>query len=362
MMDQDRQSRIGERATATRIAAPVQGVLVVIVNYRTPRLVVDSLASLESEVARRPGTRVTVVDNASGDDSVALLRQVIDERGWSSWVTLMPSAVNGGFSYGNNLAVNAALGQRDALVPDVFWILNPDTRVEPGTLDAMLGFLDRHPQAGIVGCAIENEDGSSWPYAFRFPTVWSEIEAGARLGFLSRLLRNRSVLHPMTDEPSRVDWMPGASIIVRRAVYESIGMMDEDYFLYYEETDFFLRAQQAGWESWYVPQGRVVHIAGASTGVTDLKPMAKRMPAYWFESRRRYFVKHHGRGYAVASDIGWMLAYLSWSIRRVLQRKPTMDPPRLLSDFFRHSALWRGDLPINRAVRAEMSLSGTRNA
>jgi len=327
-------------------------VLVVIVNYRTAALVIESLASLAGEIAASPGSRVVVVDNASGDGSAETLARAVVERGWSAWASVRPSAVNGGFSYGNNLVVREALAASATQRPAYVWVLNPDTRVDPGAMAALVDFAEAHPRVGIAGSALRNDDGSEWPYAFRFPSFWSELESGARLGPLSRLLRKRAVLRAMNDQPAQVDWMPGASMLVRREVFEQVGLMDEGYFLYYEETDFFLHAQRAGWESWYVPASRVMHIAGASTGVTGEKVMKKRMPAYWFESRRRYFVKNHGRAYAMAVDAAWLLAHLSFRARRALQRKPDTDPPRLAADFLAHSAWWHGGLPGNRALAA----------
>jgi hypothetical protein len=328
-------------------------VLVVIVNYRTGRLVTECLRSLEAEVRACADAglhaAVTVVDNASGDGSGEAIAAAIESNGWSDWARLLPSALNGGFSYGNNLAVRLAMAS--AAPPRLFWILNPDTLVRPGALRAMTDFLQDRPEVGIVGSALEAQSGEPWPYAFRFPSVLSEVEAGARLGLLTRLLSRHAVVRPMGAQPEKVDWLPGASMLVRREVFEAIGLMDEDYFLYYEETDFFLQAQRAGWESWYVPASRVMHIAGQSTGVTGNRNTPKRLPAYWFESRRRYFVKNHGRFYAAVADVMWTLSYLSWRVRRALQRKPDNDPPRLLRDFLAHSALLHGGLPINPAMR-----------
>ena len=130
-------------------------------------------------------------------------------------------------------------------------------------------------------------------------------------------------------------------MMIRREVFESIGLMDEEYFLYYEETDFCLQAKRAGWSCWYVPDSRVMHIAGQSTGVTDRNAAPKRLPQYLFDSRRRYFVKNHGFVYAVCTDLVWSLGYTAWSIRRVIQRKPDTDPPYFLADYLRNNVLFK---------------------
>jgi GT2 family glycosyltransferase len=127
--------------------------------------------------------------------------------------------------------------------------------------------------------------------------------------------------------------------MVRRSVFASIGLLDEGYFLYHEETDFCLQAQRAGWTSWYVPESRVMHIAGGSTGVTTRNAPLKRRPQYWFDSRRRYFTKNHGWAYAVVADLAWSTGLVSKQLRRRLQRRPSQDPPHLLWDSLRNSTL-----------------------
>ena len=130
-------------------------------------------------------------------------------------------------------------------------------------------------------------------------------------------------------------------MMIRRQVFESIGLMDEGYFLYYEETDLCLQAKRAGWSCWYVPESKVMHIAGQSTGVTDRTHAPKRLPQYVFDSRRRYFLKNHGFFYLLATDVIWTVAFCTWRLRRILQRKPDTDPPYLLWDRIQNSALFK---------------------
>ncbi len=323
-------------------------VRVVIVNYRTGGHVVACLRSLVQEVAAVGGVEVVVVDNCSGDDSIDAIDRAIDSERWRAWACVVRAPLNGGFAYGNNLAVRPALAQ--PAPPQYFWILNPDTEVRPGALARLLEFVEQRPRAGIAGSSFELADGSLWPHAFRFPTIWSEIATALRLKVVGRLLSRRVVLLTMGDSPERVDWLPGASMLVRREVFEQVGLMDEGYFLYFEETDFCLRAARAGWECWYVPASRVMHIAGQSTGVTTPGAAPIRRPAYWFESRRRYWIKQHGWCYAALTDLAWTLCFSLWQVRRVLQRKPRVDPPRMLSDFVCNSALLHTSMPGNRML------------
>jgi N-acetylglucosaminyl-diphospho-decaprenol L-rhamnosyltransferase len=315
--------------------------LVIIVSYRTARLSIDSLRALEQEVGERNAagakTRVVVVDNDSGDQSDTQIAAAIESNGWQSWALLVASKHNGGYAFGNNLAVRASLQSRQS--PAYFLLLNPDTQVRPGALGALVEFMEQRPKVGIAGSSLENVDGSRWPIAFRFPTVLSELEGGLRLGLASKLLDKWVVPRNMGNEPEQVDWLPGASMLIRRQVFETIGLMDEAYFLYYEETDFCLQARRAGWTCWYVPKSRVMHVAGQSTGVTDRHAAPKRRPQYLFDSRRRYFVKNHGVAYAALADLAFTTAFAAWRARRIIQRKPDTDPPYLLSDSLRNNVL-----------------------
>ena len=333
--------------------------LIVIVNYRTAALVVACLRSLHPEIAEHPGCAVTVVDNNSADGSVEKIRAVVEAEGWGGWVRVIASPTNGGFAAGNNVAIRAALAQ--AVRPAYIWLVNPDTLVRRGALNALLTLMEAHPRAGIAGGSLEEANGQRWPYAFRFPSLGSEINDGLRLSLVGRWLARYSVARRMGDEVVRVDWISGANFMLRTTLIDAIGLMDEDYFLYFEETDYCLQAQRAGWECWYLPQARVMHIAGQSTGITSDPRSQRRRPVYWFESRRRYYIKNHGRVYAMAADLLWLFGFAMWRLRRLIQRKPDHDPPGLLLDFARHSSLANFGLPAHRIGARPMDASAERN-
>jgi GT2 family glycosyltransferase len=131
-------------------------------------------------------------------------------------------------------------------------------------------------------------------------------------------------------------------MMIRRQVFEDIGLMDEGYFMYYEEMDFCFQASKVGWLCWYVPDSRVIHLVGQSSGVTNTKQQRKRMPQYVFDSRRRYFLKNYGWFYLLLADLAIMLTFLTWQVRRILQQKPDLDPPHLLLDVIFNSFFFRG--------------------
>jgi N-acetylglucosaminyl-diphospho-decaprenol L-rhamnosyltransferase len=309
--------------------------LVVIVNYRTPDLTIDCLRSLVHEVESLPGTRVVVSDNASGDGSVEKISTAIATEGWGDWVSLMPLERNGGYAFGNNAVIRPALESADP--PTYFLLLNPDTIVRPGALKILVDFMNQHPQVGIAGSRLEDPDGTPQCSAFRFQTFLSELDSGLRLGLVSNLLTKWVVAPPISEEVCQTDWVSGASMIVRSDLFEEVGLLDEEYFMYFEEMDFCLQAKKSGWTCWYVPQSRVVHLVGQSSGVNNPKLTPKRRPQYWFDSRRRYFVKNYGWLYAGLADTLWIFGFALWRVRRVIQGKPDSDPPQLLGDFIRNS-------------------------
>jgi N-acetylglucosaminyl-diphospho-decaprenol L-rhamnosyltransferase len=313
-------------------------VLIVIVNYCTSRLTIDCLRSLELEVAGKSGVRVVVADNASPDGSGREIAEAIEANGWSGWAQCALLDRNGGFAFGNNAAIRARKGAE----PDYYWLLNSDTAVRPGAMRHLTDFLDRHPHVGIAGSRLEYLDGVQQISTFRFPTILGEIEANAPVGrLLRRLLAASVVAEPASPQLRACDWLAGASMMIRAKVIDEIGLMDEGYFLYYEETDFCLRARRRGWQCWFVPDSRVVHFIGASTGVTGKRPgPPMRRPRYWFASRRRYFVVNHGRLYAIAADVGLIAATVLRLAIDKLKRRSTEVPEKFLHDLVVSSALF----------------------
>jgi N-acetylglucosaminyl-diphospho-decaprenol L-rhamnosyltransferase len=332
---------------------PYLNLLVVIVNYRTPALTIDCLRSLESEAKAVADWRVRVVvtDNCSGDDSVPRLQAAVRDQVQSDWVCIEPLERNGGFAYGNNRAIRPALESIEP--PDYVWLLNPDTLVRPGAMAALVDFLENHPAVGIAGSRLVNKEGTAEWSAFRFPSVLGELESGVRLGFVTRILSRWVASPPPPLIASRCDWSSGASLMIRRAVFEAIGLLDENYFMYFEEVDFCLRAHRAGWAAWYVPESEVVHLAGQSSGVTDRQGERKRLPSYWFHARRYYFKKHLGPVRTLIANVGWSLGMFLFRVRQRLYGKPDNDPESLLRDFIQYNFFSNGSLSIKRASDRE---------
>jgi GT2 family glycosyltransferase len=308
---------------------------VIIVNYRTAGLMADCLASLGQPGVLPSGTRVMVVEGGSGDDSARHIDEAIEANGWSRRVSLLPLDRNGGFAYANNRGLERLRAMHGE--PEYVLFLNPDTVVRPAALTELLSFMDREPRVGIAGSQLEDMDGTRQACAFRFPSVVAELESEAQIGVISSLLRNWRIVPAVGDGPTQVDWVSGASMLVRSEVLRQVGVFDENFFLYYEEVDLCRRVAMAGWSCYHVPASRVVHLVGQATGVTLRSGPLPRRPAYWFKSRRLYFQKNHGAIYLAAADMAWVLGHLAFKIKQRMRHLPSGSPPHLLTDFIRYS-------------------------
>ena len=308
--------------------------LTVILNWRTPEM---TLQSAEAALRALDGIEgaLVIVDNNSGDGSFEAMAQAVAARGWDrgpQQVRVLQSGHNGGFGAGNNFGIRAGLP--DGGRPDFVYILNSDAFPEAGAIRALLDHLLAHPETGFAGSYIHGPEGEPHRTAFRFPSVAGEFEAHLRLGLVSRLLRESIVAQPIPEATVRVDWLAGASLMMRQEVLERIGLFDETFFLYFEETDLCRRAARAGWPTDYVRSSRVTHIGSVSTGMKTWS----RIPRFWLDSRWHYFTKTHGVPYAVVATLAALSAGALWRLRLLIQNKDRGDPPRYLRDMAAHHA------------------------
>jgi hypothetical protein len=223
---------------------------IIIVNYNTHDLLAESLRSIWA--ARGTLTaEVWVVDNASTDGSEAMVRADFPD------VRLIVNEQNVGFARANNQALRQATGT-------VWLLLNPDTCVRPGALEAICAAFVRQPDAGIIAPQLLNADGTLQPSCGRFASAWTEFVFQT---FLFRLLPSAYPLgkrvHPWQwaayHQARPVDWASGACLAIRRVVAEQAGLLDETIFMYGEDMEWCWRVRQAGYAVWYWPEAQIVH-------------------------------------------------------------------------------------------------------
>lgn len=251
---------------------------ILIVNWNTRELLIRCINSV---LADSPGFayEIIVVDNASSDGSMKSLREAY---GGNVAIKLMAASANLGFAKANNLAYQNSSGE-------FVLMLNPDTRVKKGALQALVSFLEQNPKAGIVGPKIVNPDGTVQASVRQFPTLGSALLV---FSGLHRIFRPRQYLMDDFDydKPSAVDQVMGAALLTRRRVINDSGFLDENFWLWYEEVDLCKRAKNAGYEIRFFPDAVVVHHRGQSFSQMDVfdrkKTVAKSL-IYYFQKNGR---------------------------------------------------------------------------
>jgi N-acetylglucosaminyl-diphospho-decaprenol L-rhamnosyltransferase len=249
--------------------APRACLSIVIVSFNTAALLRACLLSLpwrSDDLA----LDVIVVDNGSTDGSADMVAAAFPAA------RLIALADNTGFAAATNRGLARARGA-------FLCLLNPDTVVAPGALEAVVAWLAAHPRAGVAAPRLLNPDGSPQAVGFRFPGPWQVALDWFPLH--PRLLGSRlnGRYPPPWPAPFRIDHPLGACFIVRRAAAATVGLLDEGYFMYSEEVDWCRRLAAAGWEAWTVPAATVVHHGGAST-----RQQPARMFLALHRSRDRY--------------------------------------------------------------------------
>lgn len=291
---------------------------IVIVNWNTGELLADCLRSIRNlpDSELEDVGRVVVVDNDSKDSSFEMAQRELadDER-----FVYMKLRKNVGFAAANNLGAGKL--QDGGHGDDDILLLNPDTVVRPGALQAMAAVLERHPKAGVVGPKLLEGDGSRvQPSVRRLPTlavfvmfflkvqrVWDESPVWRR--------------YMATDFDyhfeQKCEQVMGAAFLVRNSVWRELKGLDEDFWIWFEEVDFCARAQRQGYEVWYTPGGAIVHYGGVSFGQVD----GLRKGWQWVRSSLMYAGKHLGIVAWVIlmllAPVAWLLAGLAWLWHRL---------------------------------------------
>jgi len=231
-------------------------VSVILVNYNGGQLIVQTLHSLFASTDPHLALEVFVVDNGSTDNSVSEIRQRFPD------VKIIANATNVGFARANNQAINLSRGR-------YLLLLNPDTVVRPAAVDHVVHFMDAHPQVGICGPKVLLPNGKldgACRRTFKTPSTYLYHGLGLSRIFTGSPTLGRyylSYLDP--DMLTEVDSVTGAFLMIRRETVDTIGLLDESFFMYCEDEDWCFRAKRAGWKVVYNPQAEIVHHKGSSS-------------------------------------------------------------------------------------------------
>jgi len=255
-------------------------VSVIIVNWNTRDELRECLRSLHPSLHPDVQAEIIVVDNASWDDSVAMVKREFPE------VKLIENRLNEGFGKAHNRAAQVAQGR-------YLLLLNSDARAHPGALKQLVDYADAHPDVGIIAPKVLNPDGSLQYSCRRFPVYEAGLFRNTLLGRLfpqNRFVRD----YLMTDfdhaHTMEVDWVSGCAMMIRRETWHQLGGFDEQFFMYCEDVDLCWRAHEAGWKVVYHPDAVVTHAIGRSTDKA-----VNAMIRQFHHSHRLFFQKHYAR-------------------------------------------------------------------
>lgn len=283
---------------------------IVIVSYNTEDLLRACLRSLPAATAGLT-CKTYVVDNNSPDGSAAMVEREFPD------VELTANTANVGFSRANNMALERAEARYVLL-------LNPDTEPEPDSLRRLVEFMDAHPKAGACGPKLLNSDGSLQRNGAKFPTLLREFLSVTGLRRLA--MRRYEVAlgygREDFDRLCEVDQVSGACLLVRAEAMRQVGMLDERFFMFYEEVEWCHRIKSAGWQVWYVPEARVTH-----HWMGSVKQFSKQMTDQLFKSQLLYYQKTGGpltvlgiRGVMALGMAKNALLHAGVAVKRALRR------------------------------------------
>jgi N-acetylglucosaminyl-diphospho-decaprenol L-rhamnosyltransferase len=270
-----------QQATAILDATSQLDLTVVVVNFNTAHLL-DRMISTLSAAQGRLRVQLIIIDNASHDPSVSLLRSRYPD------VDLIVNDKNVGFGRANNQALSRIRGK-------FVLLLNTDAFVSKDTLSKTIDFMAANANCGILGVKLVGEDGTLQPSCRFFPTPWNEflVSTGLQKIFSgARLVDDMSWDHSSVRE---CDWVPGCYYLMRRELVDQIGLFDSRYFLYFEEVDHCKAARNAGWSVMFYPFTTVVHIGGESAkSQGSITRPGRQISGLEIESKLLFFRKHYG--------------------------------------------------------------------
>jgi hypothetical protein len=251
---------------------------IVIVSWNVAPFLINCLNSIPAG-AGEMDHHVLVVDNNSSDESAEIVAQQFPH------VQLIKNSQNVGFTKANNQGILAVLNQAKDQDIRYVLLLNCDTVIKPLALQAMVSFMDEHPDVGVTGVRQVRPDDSPVPFTFG---------GDPSLGYLLARGFNRLVFHrPLHDWATQtvqeMDWISGACLLARRAAIDQVGLLDEKIFMYFEDVDWCRRFRLAGWQVTYNPQIEITHLGGQSQ---SKNPTARQ--TYYDDSLKYFYAKHYG--------------------------------------------------------------------
>ena len=314
-------------------------VTVVVVNYATGYLLEASIIKLQKEAVQyQLNLNVIMVDNNSPDNSVVVINDFIYSHRWQEWVELYSETENHGFAKANNIAFKKVLYRNECTSEEYILCLNPDAYITDGAINELLLHASNNAQVGIVGSHLINENGTARASCFNDPSALREFQRGLQLGLIHRLFKEPTVSRKTSETIEKVDWVSGASFLFNTSVLKNTGLMDETFFLYFEEADFMRKVRTFNYDILSIPSSKVIHLAGQSTKIISGKSTVGKIQPYWYRSWRHYFMKNNG---AIATWFIGCLWVLGRSVRNTVNyiKRVHNNDGHHIRDFIKYALL-----------------------
>jgi hypothetical protein len=287
---------------------------VVILNYGTPDLAIKAAESVLRQLPAR--SRLILVDNASLDDSYSRFLAWRATLGAAAPVDIILSPRNGGYSAGNNLGLEAARAE-------FYILLNSDAFMRAGSVSRLLEAMERSTDVGVLGPRLVGPDSRTLVSRFRTPTPLTEFVEASGTDIFYRLFRAHVTPIENNDPSVEPGWIGFPCIMLRGAMIDEIGRLDERYFMYFEDIAYCRRAARAGWKLAQEPDAVVDHLCGKSSQVEENADLKRRLPAYYYASRARFYRDEYGLAGFFAANLLWYAGRLASYLRVLTLRKPT---------------------------------------
>jgi GT2 family glycosyltransferase len=292
-------------------------VSILIINWNTKQLLSDCLRSVY-ENAGDVEYEVIVVDNASGDGSKEMVKNDFPQ------VILIENEDNRGFAAANNQGIAIAKGRYVLL-------LNSDTVVLEGCIANTVAFADAHPQAGVVGCRVLNPDRTLQPTCFMYPSIMNMLLSSTYLYKLfpkSRFFGRERMTWWDRNDVREVDVVAGCFMLVRREAIEQVGRIDEQFFMYGEETDWCFRFKKGGWKLIFTPVGQIIHFGGGSSKIVKYEMICQlRSSILLFMKKNRHRAVYIVACALVALFFFFRIPY--WLVRAAFSKKTRAQDIRM---------------------------------
>lgn len=291
----------------------VYEISIIVVNYKTPDLIVDCLETLLPETVGLNAC-IVLVDNNSADGSIPIIESWLNENDTTNLVKFIKSEKNLGFAGGNNMGIRAFEAKN-------YILLNSDTLVRRDAIKILFETANNYPDIGLVSPRLEWPDSTPQVSCFRYISAYTELIQSASTSIITKLFNNENLPLSIQGKISYPEWTSFACVLIKNTVFEQIGLLDEKFFMYFDDVEFCFRANNAGFGILNNPSSRIVHLRGGSSSVKKNIQNRKRLPYYFYESRTWYFYKCYGYKVLILANLLWMLGRSISKIRELVGAK-----------------------------------------